>query len=321
MKYSILQNIKIVSLTIVFLVIAQPVFAMESADEIEAFLNSEGVVEQFKKAQGKRQALKKDEDSPLVKQAADFGLYLNPPPKPEPVQPKPTKTGRPSPTPAKPMGPVSVKFDLIATSYYRLDPNLSLALIKEPAKDMEWIRQSDKIGHLAIKEIKDGSIVIQDGSRTDEIFVERKPRINLLKGGDSAANSAQSRVISDNPELADIVKQLTQKEQIPQKRAEQPAEVDPEQAAIMDRFVQELKTLQESSDMNDPNAAENKAAMVQKLISTLNNDRVSPEEAGKLEDMGQELKNATSDERRALIEKLRQESREKAKKTKKKSPK
>jgi hypothetical protein len=64
---------------------------------------------------------------------------------------------------------------------------LSLALIDEPGKGLHWVRQSSKVGHLLIEQIKDGLIVVKDGKGTFELEAEQKPEISLLEGAPGAS--------------------------------------------------------------------------------------------------------------------------------------
>ena len=60
------------------------VFGVRGDKQVEQFLNSAGAIEEFRAARGDKIEGKRNETSPLVKQAEAFALYLNPPPKPKP---------------------------------------------------------------------------------------------------------------------------------------------------------------------------------------------------------------------------------------------
>lgn len=172
-----ITSIIVVVLAIVFFALPA-VFAVRSDKQAEQFLSSPSAIEQFNKTRDQKSKKSESQISPLVKQAEAFARYLNPPPKPEPKRTTPSR--RPSKIP-RPTAPVSSKFELIGTSYYELRPELSLALIDEPSKDLRWVRQSDEIGHLVIEQIKDGLVVVRDGKRTFELVPERPKKISLLK--------------------------------------------------------------------------------------------------------------------------------------------
>jgi len=153
------------------------VFGGRSDKEIEHFLNSSGVVEKFNKAADNKVKTSQNETSPLITQAEAFVKYLNPPPKPKPSTPTIPK---PTVSPPRPRGPVTAKFTLAGTSFYEANPELSLAFINEPGKDLRWVRQGSTIGHLVIEQVKDGLIVVRDGQRTFEITTQQKPQRSPL---------------------------------------------------------------------------------------------------------------------------------------------
>ena len=137
------------------------------------------IVDKIKKDKGSRTATKSKDVSPLVKQAQNFALYLNPPkpkPKPQKIDKKATPKG------ARPKATINAKFKLIGTSTYPTHPELSLALIDEPGKGRRWVRQSTSVGHLIIYEVKSGSIIVKDGSKTSELIAERPAKKSLIKG-------------------------------------------------------------------------------------------------------------------------------------------
>ena len=175
-------------LAAVFLVFSAA-FGVRSDEQVEEFLRSAGAIEEFNKAKGEKIAKSRSQVSPLVKQAEDFALYLNPPPKPKPRRPA-RESREPSVTP-KPRA-VSAKFTLKGTSYYPSHPELSLALIDEPGKDMRWVRQSGKVGHLIIEQVRDGLVVVRDGQRTFELAAERPEKKSLLKGPASGEMGSKS---------------------------------------------------------------------------------------------------------------------------------
>ncbi len=90
---------------------------------------------------------------------------------------------------------VTPKFKVLGTSYYKGRPELSLALIDEPGKGLHWVRQSSKVGHLLIEQVKDGIVVFKDGKSTFELEAELKPEISLLEGapGTSGRIGASSK--------------------------------------------------------------------------------------------------------------------------------
>jgi hypothetical protein len=169
------------------LLVLPAVYGVRSDPQIEEFLQTPGAVDKFAAARGQSAAAGRDESqvSPLVKQAADFARYLNPPPPPPPTPPPEVAADVPEPAPS---APVSVKFDLVGTSYYASHPELSLALIDEPGKGLHWVRQASSIAHLTIEKVSDGSITVRDGQMTSEMTVKVDERWRgLVKGAASEA--------------------------------------------------------------------------------------------------------------------------------------
>jgi len=173
-------------LAVIFLVffVFPVVFGGSSDEQLEQSLDSPGVIEKFNKTVGNKAKTGQNEISPLVKQAGAFALYLNPPPAKTPR----AATGRTADITRGPA--VTPKFKVLGTSYYKGQPELSLALIDEPGKGLHWIRQSSKVGHLLIEQIKDGIVVFKDGKGTFELKAEQKPELSLLEGAPGASGRA-----------------------------------------------------------------------------------------------------------------------------------
>jgi hypothetical protein len=175
----------------IVLLILPAVFGVRSDPKIEEFLKSPGAVDNFVAAKGQRPARDESQTSPLVKQAVDFARYLNPPPPPPPkAAPAAARVA------AQPAPPVAVtpKFNLVGTSFYADRPELSLALIDEPGKGFNWVRQGSAVGHLTIEQIKDGSITIRDGQGTSEMTVKvNQTWRSLLKNPPPEIPSASPR--------------------------------------------------------------------------------------------------------------------------------
>ncbi|MFC1676332.1 hypothetical protein ACFL3G_04630 [Planctomycetota bacterium] len=174
------------------------------------------VVEKFKKDKSTKTATKDKDVSPLVKQAQSFALYLDPPkPKPRPAK----TTRKATPKGARPKAAVKAKFKLIGTSYYAAHPELSLALIDEPGKGYRWVRQSSSVGHLVIHEVKNGSIIVKDGSETSELIAERPAKRSLIKGQSSKQATTGSSTITPSRAVAEDGKPLDP-EQLKKQREE-----------------------------------------------------------------------------------------------------
>jgi hypothetical protein len=278
-------------------------FGFRSGEEIEQFLSLPGVVEKYRQERGSKPPGREDQISPLVAQAKAFGKYLNPPKTPK--LPKKIRTSRdtkvtvvepPSPPP-RPR--VSAKFKVIATSYCESHPELSLALIDEPAKGRHWVRESAVVSHLTIEHIKDGLVVVKGTRGTSEIATEaRPPRRNLLAGSSPVSPSTSSQIApkptptsvspEDRPAAGAGADAISS--ELEQMSAE-------EQAALAEKIFSELEAMlrehegQNKFDKTDSeHSTKESTAETEKYISDLEAMRISGKEAKKLGHLGQELK-------------------------------
>ncbi len=280
-------------LAVIFLVffIFPVVFGGSSDEHIEESLDSPGVIERFNKTVGNKAKTGQNEISPLVQQAGAFALYLDPP---EPKTPK-TATGG---TTGITRGPaVTPKFKVIGTSYYKGRPELSIALIDEPGKGLHWVRQSSKVGHLLIEQVKDGLIVVKDNKGTFEIMAEQEPETSLLEGA-SAVPPGRADISRRTPGAAGSRAALPASGRTdagitrPTSRVPQPRRTA-EEDAKMKELVERLREIQRSfkSDKtgSGPSAKE-KAELMENLISQFRSSRLSAEEAKRLSTLGKELK-------------------------------
>ena len=285
-KANMIKTLRITSiiaaaLAVVFFVFPA-IFGVRSDEQLEQFLNSVGVIENFSKAKGKESTKSESQISPLVKQAEAFALYLNPP-KPK-IAPPTHGTDRPSIIP-RPPAPGSPKFKLIGTSHYASHPELSLALIDEVGKGLRWVRQSSKLGHLIIEQVKDGLVVVRDGRRTFELVAERPEKRSLLKEPLSRATGSKSIISASGKAVGRITG-----DRAPQRNAEEIAALQKEQAKLAVKIFAELEVMQadaESDKTDSEHAEENTAKTKKDLEST----RISAEEAKRLGRLGKLLKN------------------------------
>jgi hypothetical protein len=260
----------IVAVLAAVLVVASPVVLGSQNDkDIEEFLKLAGIVEEFKKAGGQKTAKSDDQISPLVRQAKSFALYLNPPPKPQ-AKSKPTQNSYKPIAAPKPAGPVTANFKLIGTSFYESHPELSFALIDEPGKGFQWLRQSSSVGHLVIEEIKDGLVVIRDGQRTYDLIAERKPRKSLVRSEEATPAEGSK-----------------------------PSEPDAEQTVNKEEMLENLVKKMEAMVTPDSNesqpAADQSDATIREVLSAIEAMRTHSEETKKLNDLGQELNGTQQD--------------------------
>lgn len=160
-------------------------FFGEKKTNISEFLDSNDAIKQFKVETGKKRKSSEVRISPLVKEAHQFALYLDPPPPPpKPIPPtnhgKRSEPQKPKIVNTKPVNPI-VKYELLGTIVNTTRPEESRALIDLPGTGQKVIKQGQEVGHTVIEEIKDGSIIIKAGQKTEELMAKRKPVPSLIK--------------------------------------------------------------------------------------------------------------------------------------------
>jgi hypothetical protein len=272
------------------------VFGVRSDEQVEQLLNSPGVVEKFRKTKADKTATDKDSagGGPLVKQAQAFALYLNPPQLREKSAGQSTEVG--------PRGPVEAKFTVIGTSFYAARPELSMAFIDEPGKGLRLIRQSSQVGHLVIEQIKDGLIVVRDGQRTFELAVQYgKASASPIEPLSRAEKSGLVKDSSSSPIRRPTLRPTSRPinraklDNITGKRTSA-AQLDDDQSAALERLIKRLESLQKDKsdkiDYNEPDLTDESVEQdeqLEEIISDYQSERVSEEEAEKLNDLGEEL--------------------------------
>lgn len=271
----------VVILAVVFFVFPV-IFGVRGDEQVEQFLSSPGVIEKFSKAKGDKDRRSESQISPLIKEAQAFALYLNPPAKPPKratAPRKPTVTPRPQ--------TVSAKFELIGVSYYASHPELSLALIDEPGKGTRWVRQSSRVGHLIIEQVKDGLVVVRDGERTFELEPKRREERSLvIKGSSSGQTGSKSTPMPSIGADAAV-----KSDKAPRQLG---AEAE-EEIASLKKTINELKAMKVDAE------SEKGDSIIEKFVSDLEAEvmRISAEEAKRLDDLGKELKAIQQDPNRA----------------------
>lgn len=176
------------------------IFGLRHNPDIQAFLHREGIIEQFRK-KIQNVPTKTDTVSPLELAAKAFALRIDPPPPPPPPPEKNPPKKEPVKSPpvvVPPKNPVvekgpslTPKFSLVATARYPSRPQKSMALLKSLQNEYTWYRQGEKVGHLDIQEIKDGSVVLyQNGQFNSEIQMPAPPKIKSLLKSDQQEDPA-----------------------------------------------------------------------------------------------------------------------------------
>jgi len=318
-----IKTIKIASISIAcgaVLILALPALSGNDSIKEKKAQKTESIIDKFKRVRGPKAGDDKDQIPPLIKEARDFALYLNPPKPTPPPQPQRTSTSRPAVIPNVPSGPAmsSARFNLVATCVNKADPESSLALIQETGQDRRWVRQAATIGHLTIKEIHDGRIIIQDGSRTYQLDMTNIPQeISLLTdnleqqsnvpdnktnplniGTPAAISSTQNTLTIRTPKQPDTTVRTNTIE---------PPVLTDEQEKILEKFMDEIDSLITSAG-DDPNAMEKSLQksdeIIEKYFEQLDNMTLDQQESEDIKDLGEWLKdtNDSNDPNSSVIE-------------------
>ncbi len=251
------------------------VYGVRSDESIDEFLSLPSVREKFEDVADSKAKTGESRVSPLVEQAEAFALYLNPlktTVQKTSIGPKTTISSRVSVTP---------KFKVFGTSYCAGNPELSQALIDEPGRGRHWVRQSGKVGHLLIEQVKDGLIVVKSSDKTFEIPVEQKPETGIFNRSSpvSTKTGSLSRARPSLPSSGKITAGITRPISTPRKLGK-----SGDNEEKMGELVNRLKDLQRDS-MSDKTASglssEERSARIAELISKFKSTRVSAEEAKK----------------------------------------
>lgn len=179
-------------------------------------------------------------DSPLVRQAEQFALRLDPPPPPPPPQPV-QPVARPA-TPVYQAPPPSATFSLTGTVVSPTS-GMSIALIDTTAKGKRWYRIGEKIGRHEIAEIHPGYIVINDGTKTYEMKAPPKTQKPSLLKSDAVSTAAAPK-----PAVAEI--EMMPAQAAPQKVVYQPAPSQVEMVMTAEQVQENIDFITQL--MNDP---------------------------------------------------------------------
>jgi hypothetical protein len=149
-----------------------------------------------------------DTVAPLLREAEALARYLNPPtPTPPLARPTPPRAANPQPVYQPPTA--TPWFSLLATSYNRLHPEQSWALISEPGKDGRWARQGERLGHFIIESVEDkGRIVYRDGNQSREMSITIRETIPIARLKSSIPVSTQNLPSDGRPVVRSVAQGL-----------------------------------------------------------------------------------------------------------------
>jgi hypothetical protein len=279
-------------------------FGFSSDEDIEQFLDSPSIIDQFRQSKGSRASKADADNSPLVAQAKGFAEYLNPAKlPPAPRQPAgPTPAGGAVPIPVLPPPPPSAKFTVVATSVYESRPDMSLVLIDEPGKGRHWIRQGAKVEHLTIEQVKEGAVVVQGGGKTYELAVPPVREVSLLEGASPVSGSLLPSTLPASIAAASSL------EVAPARAADAritggagrikegpplPQGVSEEERARAEKMFAELESLYGGAAGPSPGARPKPPAPTPRPET----GRITGDEVDRLDDLGKELKQVQSPDR------------------------
>ena len=265
------------------------IYGVRTDNSIDKFLKLPSAKEKFEDAADTKTKTGENQESPLVKQAEAFALYLNPD---KPAVAKTPIKGAKIPSIDSKVT-VTPKFPVLATIFYPENPTLSQALIDEPGKGRHWVRQSSMIGHIFIEQVKDGLVVLKSGEETYNIEIQEKAETGITgKASPASLRSSPGPVKPTSTAFSRAINTRNPRN-IPQRTQRN---IDDEEK--MNEFVDKLKDLQQSSvsDKTDSKIdKEERNARIQELISKYKSTRVSAKEAEKLDNMGEEMKDIQED--------------------------
>jgi hypothetical protein len=252
----------------------------------EDFLKAPTIVETFDKT---KTAPSDNEQSPLVKQAGAFALYLNPPPPPEPVR------SESSPIEAVRPVEVAVQFTLSGISYFADQPERSIALIDEPGKGLNWIRQGGKVQQYTISKINESSVELTSGKRKSELKVPAAKPNPLVKQAPVKTKPSEPAPTSPQPAAVEAPQEIpsSPEGQIPTESQSEDMPVPPappedpaiaqKQIQLMDEMMKKIEDAEASGNLTD----EQRQAIMDEFNKKM--EQVNPQEAGQLENLGKEL--------------------------------
>ena len=138
--------------------------------------------------------------NPLLEQAEALALYLNPP-KPTPrkeisLPAVSAPLASPAPVP-RPLNPTP-QFRVLAISYYRSNPEKSLAMVWDATKGGYWIKQGDHLGHFVVERIEKETVIYRDGDQLRQMAVAVKQSVPLARLKSKEAASVQEIAAHQN---------------------------------------------------------------------------------------------------------------------------
>ena len=278
-----IKTASILTACLAVFLLALPVFAGDDSDKKSDISKNESIFEKHKRIRGIAALSETDQTAPLIKEAKDFALYLNPPPPPpKPAERRETTQGIQGLPTVKTDPPVSVaRFDVLATCVNKAKPESSLVLIYENGQERRWVRQSTKVGHITIKEIHNGYVMLEDATRTfRKDMLNKAEELSLLT---KELAEQKNRPVSNN--ISDIIQrtaaeQPTEASDIP-RRSGRPA------GAGQSPVRQPIRTTRQPqrTRIPEPQISAEEQVLVDKFMSELDSIKIdNPDDPAQVED-------------------------------------
>lgn len=284
------------------------VYGFRSDEDIEKFLNSPSIIDQYRRAGGLK-GPKDPQSSPLVVQALAFANYINPPP--PPPTPKPTgittQVVRNADEPPPPPPPPPTAFKVVATSFCKSRPELSRALIDETGKGTHWVREGTEIMRLTIDRIEEGTILVKGGGKSYTMNVPPVREVSLLDTGGPVSSAPAPSFIaapatgSFQPQPATDVRKAGGAPRTPAPTLPVTPTISAEERARAEKIFAELEAMAGAAA-----GAARKTATPEPAPEA---DRVTPTEAENLDNLGKKLNEADLPDRIRERYKQRREER------------
>jgi hypothetical protein len=307
----VIKTIKITSILAAcaaLLFVALPALSGNDSKKNENPTNSDSIIERYKRLREQKSGSESDQTPPLIKQARDFALYLNPPPPPKPPEIK-QEPGTPG-IPNISAGPSisSARFTLIATCVNKTNPESSLALIEEPGQDRRWVRPAATIGHLTVKEILDAKIVMLDGSRQFQVDMTKtqaeislltnilgQPTNNIPENKSSMINTGRNLTTSSTagrnvvtPATATSNRPVT----TPKTDTIQTPALTPQQEKVLQKFMDEIGTIITNAGDDEESlqkSFQQSDEIIDKYFKQMDNMHIDQNESNDINDLGKLL--------------------------------
>lgn len=269
-------------------------------ENVQELLNSPDVAEKFKAAEGNRAKTGSGQTSPLVKQAQAFALILNPP-APKGIPEKGLDAKNPSA-----MMNVTPKFKVVGISYYENNPELSMALIDEPGKGIHWVKQSTSVGHLLVEQVLNDLVIVKSSTETFELVPEREKPESKSKSKDTGKSSVTRKPAgTPGSSSSRAISSYNRNRNLPKRVPTKSLSSTPDAAKKkeLEKLYKDLKDLKNKSDITDSELTEEeRTQQIEKIISGFKASYVSEEEAKKLDDLAEQLKDNESEPNTTDIE-------------------